>query len=176
MEYFINLPDYFKNFIYYKDSIDTLIENKIEHTWVRFPIKEFVNNQGLDWFKDRNLKLLDFCNLFNAHEFTNTYSNIHVDTMGDHLNEFAVNYILFGNGEMQWTKVDGSLTIRKINSSYFYGYENIREVEILDKWSGSVGLVKINIPHRIVTTNLRRICLSLRFRKTCSFEDFKKLL
>lgn len=177
MKYFLDLPDYFKNFINHKNDIDKLIDNKSEHDWMYFPTTYFVNDEGFNWFRSRNLQILKVCLLFNSPKLIDTYANIHIDTMNnDNLNNYAINYVLLGSGEMQWVKIDGTPEIREMNSSYFYGYKNTQSVEILDKWSGSIGLVKINIPHRVVTTDSRRICLSLRFHKKCSLEDFEKFL
>ena len=86
MKYFLDLPNYFNNFINHKDDIDKLID-KSELDWMYFPTTYFVNDKGLSWFRNRNLQILKVCLLFNSPELIDTYDNIHIDTMNnDNLN------------------------------------------------------------------------------------------
>lgn len=174
MKYYVDLPEYFRQFVYHKSDISLLIDNTTDHTWSRYPVEDYITEQGIKWFSERNLRLYDVCNIFNAYQFSET--SVHIDTIAKFQNDFALNFVLFGEGNMQWVDVDGDRNYYKLNSSVFYGYTNIKYVEVLAEWSGKMALVRVNIPHRIVTKNLRRICLSLRFYKTCSFEQFESLL
>ena len=171
MKYYIDLPEYFNKFV---KSIDiSSIENFYGHTWKRFSPNDVLTQDGLNWFNERNLQI-HHCNLFNLHE--QTVGDIHVDVIGNNFAGFALNFILHGEGEMQWTEIDGELSLQKKHNSYFYGYENIKNITILERWSGNMAIVKVNIPHRVISYDTRRVVLSLRFMQPYTFENFEKIL
>ncbi len=119
-------------------------------------LQKFITQEGIDWFFKRKLyvrrALLFSCS-------SNFVGGIHIDA--NISNEYGINFVLEGDGEMQWAAYSEQNLIDKkaIPPS---AYKNEKNFNIIDNWSGTTGLVRINIPHRVVTKNSTRYCLSLR--------------
>jgi hypothetical protein len=157
-------------------DIDKILSDfnlKYSHDWIHLNTVDVLSTAGKLWFLKRNIHLEPTCSLFVAQP--NTYSPIHVDHK---INDSAFNFILKGYGEMQWIKMDADeydtdIVIPSGATVHYTRFKNIRGMSALALWTGHAGLVKTNVPHRVVTMDSLRVCLSIRSRHL--FDDLSKL-
>lgn len=172
--YYKNLPAECIKWIQPLDLNTILTEAnfKEKHDWTHLNIDDVLTLEGKSWFLERNIPLERRCTLFQIQ--ANHEGTIHTDHP---IADAAFNFVLKGTGEMQWIKIDADAyteykSVKGIELNYQV-YKNIRGISALALWTGHAGLVKTNVPHRIVTMNSSRICLSLRTPKT--FNELSKL-
>ncbi len=171
---YINLPVDIESAIK-KVDIDSIIPPKQGHKITRVNTQDFLTNDTLKWFYSRKFFLKPTGFLFRMSE--NDAGPIHVDSE----DEYAFNFILRGLGEMQWVSniVSESTKVYNVSNAAYLAYEDVKSFDIIDSWTGNVGLVKVNTPHRIVTGDSVRFCFSVRVynnihRKT--FDEAYKLI
>ena len=135
-----------------------------------------LTNEAKQWFNDKKIALYDDAVLFKLPKNYNGPS--HVDKMDP--SDCAFNFVVSGYGQMQW--VTNLKAVEwdqcKDNGTYYSRFLDIKSFDISEVWTGDAGLVKINIPHRIVTTDSERICLSVRIKKYVlpnTFDEIVKL-
>jgi len=185
MPYYLELPDFINSFITIPQGADSesimfsgypMIADA-GHSPKSVDIKDFVSDEGLLWFANKGIILPQWrATLFKC--IRNHTGTIHTD---EHTREFAINFIIYGHGEMQWVDLDVPPDdfIEDQSSHFRWSNSRVGNINPLAKWSGTAGkaaLVNINIPHRIVTTTADRICLSLQATKPTKFEQAAKLL
>ena len=170
---YLNLPNEMKNFLKEFDYID-LTKNIFDHGWKFMPMDSVLTNEGKQWFVDKKIVLRKNAIIFKIPK--NVTGPIHVDSTQPEENDCAFNFVLSGHGKMQWiTNLEATEITFKYNSGYYKLYENIVKFEILDVWEGNIGLVRINVPHRVVTTDSDRYCISIRLEKGSSPNTFNEL-
>ena len=88
---------------------------------------------------------------------------------------WALNFVFEGHGELQWVDIDADYIFTKhaVMSGEIFRYKKyttIRNISTKESWSGTSALIRVDLPHRIVTNNNHRISLSLVSRYT--FQTF----
>jgi hypothetical protein len=187
--FYKNLPDESSEWIL-PLNVDTIISSfnfKGSHDWIHLNTIDVLSISGWNWFFKRNIHLSRRCAFFLAHP--NIEGPIHID---HEFNDVAFNFVLRGHGEMQWLNIEAdkyianpvpvilpscssSLTVVPSSTTAHYTrFNNIKEISMLDSWRGDRGMVRIGTPHRVVTTDCQRICLSLR-QSTDRFKRFDEL-
>ena len=154
MNYF-DLPNHLLYFIKPINYVD-LLKNKAGHDWNTIPTNRFLTTDGILWFLKRSLFLKSTALIFKADK--NAEHTIHIDPV-----PFAFNFVLSGDGEMQWlTNVVGEKIVNEHNGAKYRKYVNIHSYKVSDVWSGKLGLVRTDTVHRIVTKDTDRYCVSIR--------------
>lgn len=143
------------------------------HDFTTVDLSDFMTNEGIIWFAKRELVLRPKAFLFKISP--NYEGPIHTDIV-----EYAINYVLGGHGVMQWIS-DLEATKYTVNHAgvTYERFNNIKKFSVSDTWSGTSSIVRINTPHRIVTTETDRYCLSIRTVSGASpktFDDAVKLI
>jgi len=162
MQNYKPLPEFINNFIIKPADPFALVKDIKGHNWTTYYTRRFLNEEGWNWFKQNQIVLLPTSQYFICNE--NTTGPVHLDDPVS----CAFNFVFEGQGEMQWVDVlDGDVSyhtnIVKSGEKFVYKkYTAIRSINIQDSWSGQSALVRVNIPHRVVTGNKYRICLSIR--------------
>jgi hypothetical protein len=172
---YIDLPRELKQYQIIPSNLDELIPKRSTHYWNTWDLSMFFTKEGLNWFSDRGIVLQSFGNLFRAP--ANFEAPIHTDVPS----EFALNFVLEGYGEMQWVEAEGEkeskVFVTENGGVYPYTrYKSISKVDVLDKWTGDMALVRTTNFHRIKTMEVDRICLSVRPTTYYSFEEAARLL
>ncbi len=152
-----------------------LIKNIPDHAFTYIPVDLALTQEGKQWFIDNNITLKK-----NAVVFTipkNCEGGIHADMTKFEKPDCAFNFVLSGYGEMQWiTNLEATECVLNFNNASIVRYTDVIKFDISDVWTGNVSLVRINVPHRIVTTDSDRYCLSLRLEKDSSLNSFDELI
>jgi len=171
---YLNLSSEMKNFIKNFDYINLTKDIVNDHNWKNIPLDVVLTSEGKQWFSDRKISLRDDVLLFKIPK--NVEGPIHIDSNRP---DCAFNFVLSGHGEMQWIEnLEATEYIFKLNGTDYNRYRDIKKFDITDVWTGDIALVKINIPHRVVTTNLDRYCISIRLNKEIlpnKFDEISKL-
>jgi hypothetical protein len=141
---------------------ETLLKYKFGHDWTYIYVNDFLTEEGLLWFSSRNFFLRKDVQLFKI--VKNYVGTFHSDSYSnDNGIEFAFNFVLSGQGTMQWADdIIGNKVIVKHNNTSYEKYHDAKDFKILDEWSGDLGIVKINAMHRVVNKNQHRYCASIR--------------
>ena len=126
------------------------------HDWVLVNTRDWLNEKALSWFKSKNILIKPKSCLFVAPPtFDGT---IHSDAPDC----AAFNFVIEGHGKMEWISgIVGNKIERQHNGSDYIIYKPDK-FDVSETWTGSVGLVNIEIPHRIVSSDNYRYCLSVR--------------
>ena len=169
---YIPLP---KEFAQLTKPIDyvNLLKNKIGHDWIYIPITDFLTDEGINFFASKKFVLNEKITLFKC--VRGTVGPIHIDTIVNSNNDYAFNFVLSGNGTMEWlSDIKGKCLISNANNGHYLVYKDVESCNVTESWSGDLALVKINLPHRVVAFDTDRYCVSVRtvpgsFPKT--FED-----
>jgi len=174
---YLNLPSDLRNFLKEFNYID-LIKNVPDHAWTYISLDLVLTQEGKQWFIDKKITLAKYALVFKLPK--NCEGAIHADVLKFEKPNCAFNFVLSGHGEMQWVaNIEATEHSHKHGSTNYIRYTNIVKFDILDTWSGTDGLVRVNVPHRIVTTDADRHCLSLRLEKDSllnTFESISELL
>ena len=174
---YVNLPNEMKNFIKEFNYVN-LTKDMINHNWKYIPFDTVITTEGKQWFREKKIPVEKYVLLFKIPK--NFEGPIHTDMLPLKKSNCAFNFVLSGNGKMQWiTNLEATEYIENVNSSVYRRYTNIKQFDILDTWTGDVGLVRINVPHRVVTTNADRYCISIRLVNDISpntFDEIKEVL
>jgi hypothetical protein len=177
MQYYKPLPEFINNFIIKPKDPFSLVNGITGHGWTTYNTEQFITKQGQEWFEKNQITLTPTSQYFICN--ANTAGSIHTDQPFI----WALNFIFEGHGEMQWVDVDGDYifnkhTVPSGETFVYQKYTTIRNISINESWKGNSALVRVGIPHRIVTTDSRRICISLRptnglqtFDKMCQIID-----
>ena len=173
MKYYYNLPDRFSSFFKTPNDIQRYLPKKTGHHWGMHSLLDFMNPLGIEWFSDHKIYLKSFVLLFNCTE--NYAGPVHLDGAS-----YAVNHVLSGRGTMQWFGDEKKKEVTKYKlttgESYtFPTYTDDENMELLDSWTGTNGVLKVNVPHRLVTTDSSRSCVSFRFENG-SFDGLVSIL
>ncbi len=170
---YINLPNEIRNFLKEFNYID-LTKNLSNHDWKYIPLDIALTEEGKQWFFDKKIPLQNYALIFKIPK--NFEGPIHTDTHVSAKTNCAFNFVLSGHGEMQWlTNLKATEYTYKFKGANYNRYKDIESFDILDVWTGDVGLVRINVPHRVVTTDTDRYCLSIRLEKDSSPNTFDEL-
>jgi hypothetical protein len=167
MEYYKTLPLDTTGFVKPVDyvKLTSTIPAK-KHGWINIPLTSILSNKGLQFFRSNGIILNNIQQIFKCD--SNMSSQIHIDDINTH---FGFNILLDGHGEMQWVSdIDGDRveeSTTNISSSVKYPskwikWDNVKSCKIDETWSGNSAIVRIDIPHRIVTSNSARYVLALR--------------
>jgi len=181
---YIELPKFFKEFIKIPDNIETMVP-KIKDTgnFISVPLKTFVTETGLAWFKEHDVFLHPTPFLFDMPP--NITSVPHIDSNYDPTKLVAINFVLRGYGEVQWVDVEGDKEYFIFpdsdtgSPSVYTTFKNIKNVTVTDVWTGGAAVIHIQDPHRIVTKEARRILLTMRPKITSpnrTMNDFARIL
>jgi hypothetical protein len=161
MQYYKPLPEFINNFIIKPTDPFELVKDITGHNWTTYNTNQFLTKEGQDWFKQNQITLVPTSQYFICNE--NTTGPVHID----HPFTWALNFVFEGQGEMQWVDIDADYVFNKnkvaSGETFVYKkYTTIRSISINESWSGTSALVRVNVPHRIVTNDTHRICISLR--------------
>jgi hypothetical protein len=157
------------------DKIISSFDFKGCHDWIHLNTKDVLSVKGWTWFLNRKIYPSAICSLFLA--YPNKLCPIHIDHK---INDVAFNFVLRGYGEMQWLDVQADeytadIVIPSGASAKYTRFDNVKEISILESWQGDRGMVRIGTPHRIVTSDSPRVCLSFR-QAGGSFKRFDELI
>jgi hypothetical protein len=172
MQYYKSLPEFINNFIIKPEDPVSLVKGITGHAWTTYDTNQFLTKQGQDWFKRHQIILTPTTQYFICD--ANTAGAVHTDQPIT----WALNFIFEGHGEMQWVDIDADYifkrqTVPSGETFVYKKYTTVRNISINESWSGTSALVRVDVPHRIVTNNTHRICLSLRPKY--KFQTFDKI-
>jgi hypothetical protein len=170
---YLNLPNKMENFLK-KFNYINLTKDISNHNWKYIPVDFALTNKGKQWFVDKKIPLRKYASVFKIPK--NFEGPIHTDMHQSEKTDCAFNFVLSGHGEMQWVKnLKATEYTFNFNGADYNRYKDIESFDISDVWTGNVGLVRINVPHRVVTTDTDRYCLSIRLEKDSSLNTFDEL-
>ena len=133
----------------------------VTHSWCSIPITDFLTEEGIKWFADRNLALRSTAFVFKI--IKNFEGPIHIDSVGSVSAGFAFNFVISGYGSMQWVNnIEGNENVSYNNDSKYIMYNNVKSFDVTDTWTGNAALVRIDVPHRIISFDEERYCVSIR--------------
>jgi hypothetical protein len=156
------LPEFINKFIIKPENPFDLVKDIKGHNWTTYNTKNFITEEGQDWFEKNKIVLIDTSQYFICNE--NTTGPVHLDNPCT----VAFNFVFEGTGNMQWiTVLDGDISyhtnIVQSGEKFIYKkFANLRSINIDESWDGTSALVRVNVPHRVVTKDGHRICLSIR--------------
>lgn len=143
------------------------------HNWCVVNLTEFVTTEGIKWFLQRGLVLRSAAYLFRISP--NYEGPIHCDAAN-----YAINFVLGGHGTMEWiSDIDATTYVANVHGLSYERYKDIKKFSVSDTWTGTAGVVRVNVPHRVTTSDTFRYCLSLRTIERVSpktFDDVVKLI
>jgi hypothetical protein len=185
---YINLPKYVRDFVIKHDNLSELVPIINGHSGVFYPTTKFITTEGVEWFNNHGIQLRPNCLLFRAR--CNTTGIAHIDGTKLDLDSqliphlCAFNFVLEGHGEMQWVEVDKYISdgefktqvpsTQVIASVPIVTQEPGSEITVLDTWTGDTGFVRIETFHRVVTSDVDRVCLSVRACFPLPFDEAAK--
>ena len=170
---YVNLPNEIRNFLKEFDYID-LTKDISNHSWKFIPTYSVLSKEGKQWFVDKKIPLKKYASVFKIPK--NFEGPIHADMDQSTKTNCALNFVLSGHGEMQWvTNLKATKYTFNYTSGDYHRYKDIESFDILDVWTGNNGLVRINVPHRVITTDTDRYCLSLRLENDSLLNTFDEL-
>jgi hypothetical protein len=164
------LPEFINNFIIRPADPFEIVKDIKGHNWSMYDTRQFLTDEGYRWFEENKIILKSKSQYFicNAH----TTGPVHTDNP----HKIAFNFVFEGYGNMEWvTVLDGDYvyhtnTVASGEKFTYKKFTEIRSIKINDTWNGQSALVKVSLPHRIVTKDSHRICISLRLDTTrCRF-------
>jgi hypothetical protein len=176
MIFYKKLPLSLRNLVLRKD-IDPIkmVEpfNLKGHNWALFDPEELITNEGFEFFNNLGISLNKQIAIFKIEkDFT---GSIHIDS-APHI--FAFNFIMSGEGVIQWVNVDGDKFVSQYEDKYhtsnpFLRWDTIGNIEIIDSTDFSDILVRVDVPHRVVGGKEDRYVISVRPKWPCplSFEE-----
>ena len=169
MQYYKPLPEFINNFIIKPKDPSDLIKGLSGHNFTSYNTEQFLTKQGQDWFKKHQISLTPTSRCFVCD--ANTAGAVHTDQPFT----WALNFVFEGHGELQWVDIDADYIITKhavlSGETFRYKkYTTIRNISTNESWSGTSALIRVDLPHRIVTNNSHRISLSLVSKYT--FQTF----
>jgi hypothetical protein len=165
MIYYKNIPHHVNEFVHSHNVDEILAKMNSGHDWKFVDTEYFLTDFAKKWFSDRGMILKSQSALFKADVHGTSLHGIHSDS---HINDTGINFILSGAGEMQWVEPSNAI-VNVVNDqgTTYPMFDNATEIKILDKWSGTCGIVNVKVPHRIVvTSDVPRICFSIRLDLT----------
>jgi hypothetical protein len=168
---YFNLPSKFELFIKKFDYV-SLAHNKQKHDYVKLSTRLVLNEYGNIWFKKKGFKLQTIFLLFRIPK--NFIGHIHYDNVTENHSKYGFNYVLDGQGIMQWVDDRVYQDIDYVNN------KTVKDCFITDSWNGNMALVRTNTLHRVVNIgNTDRYVASFRTVDNSypnSFEDACSLL
>jgi len=150
------------------------------HRWNYILLNDVLTLEGIQWFLSRKIFLRGDVHLFRLPK--NSEGAIHIDGVesNEKVVDYAFNFVIEGHGEMQWIdNIVGTEDIYDLEYSNYVAYSNVESYNVIDTWSGDMALVRINVPHRVVTTDTDRYCISLRtlpHMHPTTFDEVVKLI
>jgi hypothetical protein len=166
----MNYKDLPRELLQFTKPIDyqTLLKGKTGHDWVIIPTAAFLTEEGIYWFTSRNIIIQKTLSVFKG--VKNNQGPIHMDTR-----RFALNFVISGHGKMEWVgDIVGTETVSYANNANFVKWVDVNSFNIIDTWSGDLGIVKIDTPHRIVTADEDRYCVSIRVTPGIGAQTFEQ--
>lgn len=160
--------------INYKDLFDS--NNSMPHFWINQKVEDIFTPEGLDFFAQRQIKLRETTRIFKLN--AGITSLIHIDS---EYYDAALNFVLEGDGEMQWCEVDGpaiegSYTQSNSSAGSYKAFTDYTNLNIIEKWNGKCAAVNISVPHRMIGGNQDRYCISVRTAHDQFFKDVIELI
>ena len=178
MIYYKKLDDNFVDYGIQKLNFSELnFPNEQPHEWVYLPVNEVFTSAGLQFFKDKNIKLRSTARIFKIIAGCQI-SPIHIDS---EYYDAAFNFVVEGDGKMEWVTVDGiesysSYTQSNASAGAYKRIVDFSKIEINDSWSGKCALVRIGTPHRVLGGTHDRYCVSARPAEDHFFNDLVKIV
>lgn len=167
----MNHKDLPRELLQFTKPIDyqTLLKDKSGHDWIFIPTTDFLTEEGISWFTSRNIIIRKTVSLFKG--VRNNQGPMHKDT-----SRVAFNFVLSGHGKMEWVSdIIGTVTISYANNTKgFLKWADVNDFTINDTWCGDLGIVKIDTPHRLVTTDEDRYCVSIRVVPGMGIQSFEE--
>ena len=170
------LDEDFLNFgiqkINYKELFDSNITTP--HFWIDQKVEDIFTPEGLDFFAQRQIKLRETTRIFKLK--SGITSLIHIDS---EYYDAALNFVVEGDGEMQWCEVDGpqlQVVTRKETLGSYKAFTNYTTLKVIEKWNGKCAAVDISVPHRMIGGNQDRYCISVRTAQDQFFKDVIELI
>ena len=132
--------------------------SKQPHQYIVRPVEEIFTSAGLDFFKDKGIKLRSTTRIFKKFA-NNLWGPTHVDSLQQ--DDAAFNFVVGGTGLMEWVTVEG-YKASDFSLSRLITIKIDSKIEIHDSWSGQCALVRVGFPHRIRSGPDDRYCISVR--------------
>jgi hypothetical protein len=166
-----DIDENFLNYGIKKFNLKSLFDPNNPHEWINVPVTEVFTKKGLKFFSDRNIKLRETTRIFRL--IANYESTVHVDS---DLYDPAFNFVIGGDGIMQWVTIDGvastgSYTQSNHTTGSYTRFDEFTSLEIDETWTGKCALVRINVPHRVLGGTSDRYCISVRPTIDHFFDD-----
>lgn len=161
MKYYYNLP--FDIVRLTKPFDHKLLAPRSEkHDWKIIWTNKFLTEEGIKWFSDRGFSLREGAHLHRVPG--NTEGPIHTDATHEDQIHYAFNFVIDGQGIMQWVSdIEGNVNYINHNTKDYDQYFSVKSCKVIESWNGTAALVRINAPHRIIGYS-DRYTVSLRFQ------------
>jgi hypothetical protein len=158
--YYKDIPHEVSKFVHNHNVDNILSRMNPGHDWRFIDTDYFLTDFAKQWFLEMGLILKPKSALFKADANPDPYL-IHSDSQ---INDTGINFILSGAGEMQWVEPDNAFVhMIEDQGTHYTMYDNSTNIKVLEKWTGTCGIVNVKVPHRIlVTSDVPRVCFSLR--------------
>jgi len=173
MIFYKDLPGQVSDYVIPRDYMSMVTEFRTAHDWRFVDTDYFLNDYGRNWFLEKGLVFKKQSSLFKGEP--HIISSFHSDSK---INDLGINFILQGEGEMQWVEPVGATEIEYPDQgAYIQTWINIQEIKVLGTWTGKCAMVNVKVPHRVTTLNsdVPRVCFSLRPDLTKCSMNFDKL-
>jgi len=168
-----DIPGTVNDFVIPRDYMSMVTDFTRGHDWKFVDTDYFLTDYAKNWFLDKGVIFKNQSALFKAEP--NGVWDIHSDSK---INDLGINFVLQGDGEMQWVDPIGADEVIITEQGVLYPfYVNPTDIKVLGSWLGTCGIVNIKLPHRISTlnSNIPRVCFSLRPDRTKCDITFDKL-
>jgi hypothetical protein len=173
----VQLPEELKSYIKQIDY-ESLGPKESGHKWNYISIHDVLTVEGIRWFLSRKIFLRGDVHLFRLPK--HSQGAIHIDGYDVDSLDYAFNFVVSGYGEMQWIdNIVGQEQVFDLDYSKYVAFNDVTSCNIVDTWDGDMALVRINVPHRIVTSDKDRYCISLRtlsHMQPKTFDEVAKLI
>ena len=148
------------------------------HGWCEFDTNQIVSESGRFWFNHLGVDLSPKVALFKLDKF---YTGpIHIDAVPQ---KFGFNFVMEGTGDMQWVNIEErsyeyTSKTEKCTSTPFKRFNNTAPFTVIETWLGTDGLIRVDIPHRVIGGSEDRYTISIRPSGKCNytFDDMVQIL
>ena len=176
MIYYKELDENFLNYGIKPVDFTNVFHDDNPHELINMPVTDVFTSEGIKFFTDRNIKLRSttrVLRLVAGHEGV-----IHLDS---EYYDSAFNFIIAGDGTMEWVTMDGvgsygAYTQSDSGSGSYKRFDGYTTLDIDASWSGKCALVRINTPHRAIGGTSDRYCISVRPTEDHFFDDLVSLI
>lgn len=172
------LPDFVYNFAMMPQSTIDAMSHIKEHSWVILPTVDHMTSEGIEYFKSKGIIFSKNVTCWKCN--TNTIGPTHIDGIA----LIGVNFVMKGKGNMEWihSSVPPVMVANKIATGQTIlapTFHDLDALTVTDTWNSNEGecaIVRVHTPHRIVTTNEDRYCLSFRLHLDHCSETFDQIV